>query len=91
MDPSLPRDIFQLKNQDTFREYALKVFHFQAERNPVYREYLQMLGNLGFRLYVLNEKPYGTVTLLEDPNALIASLPGRKYTDIVGVKGYQIQ
>ncbi|MGB7876799.1 MAG: FkbM family methyltransferase [Anaerolineales bacterium] len=53
-------------------------------------EYLQMLENLGFKLYVLNEKPHGSVTLLEDCNALIASLPGRKYTDIVGVKGYQI-
>jgi FkbM family methyltransferase len=55
------------------------------------QEYLQMLKNLGFRLYVLNEKPYGTVTPLEDPDALIASLPGRRYTDIVGIKGYQIQ
>jgi FkbM family methyltransferase len=55
------------------------------------QEYLQMLENLGFRLYVLNEKPRGTVTPLEDYEALIASLPGRKYTDIVGIKGYQTQ
>lgn len=53
-------------------------------------EYLQMLENLGFTLYVLNEKPHGTVTQLTDCEALIARLPGRKYTDIVGVKGYQI-
>ena len=56
--------------------------------NP--HEYLQMLENLGFTLYTLNERPYGSITPLEDCNALIASLPGRKYTDIVGVKGYQI-
>jgi hypothetical protein len=53
-------------------------------------EYLQMLTNLGFNLYTLNIKPYGSVTPLEDWGALIASLPGRKYTDIVGVKGYQL-
>jgi FkbM family methyltransferase len=53
-------------------------------------EYLQMLTNLGFTLYALNEKPYGSVTPLEDWNALIASLPERKYTDIVGVKGYNL-
>ena len=53
-------------------------------------EYLQMLTNLGFALHVLNEKPYGSVTPLKDWNALIASLPGRKYTDIVGVKGYNL-
>ena len=53
-------------------------------------EYLQMLTNLGFTLYVLNQKPHGSVTPLEDWNTLIARLPGRKYTDIVGVKGYQL-
>lgn len=53
-------------------------------------EYLQMLENLGFTLYVLNERPHGSVTLLSDYDTLIANLPGRKYTDIVGVKGYQL-
>jgi FkbM family methyltransferase len=52
--------------------------------------YLQMLENLGFRLYVLNEKPRGSITPLKDRDALIASLSGRKYTDIVGVKGYAL-
>jgi hypothetical protein len=53
-------------------------------------DYLQMLTNLGFTLYVLNEKPYGSVTPLADWDALIASLPERKYTDVVGVKGYPL-
>ncbi len=53
-------------------------------------EYLQMLEKLGFTLYVLNEKPRGSVTPLEDRDALITSLSGRKYTDIVGVKGYDL-
>ena len=51
-------------------------------------EYLQMLTDLGFTLYTLNEKPHGTVTPLEDWDALITGLSGRKYTDIVGFKGY---
>jgi FkbM family methyltransferase len=54
-------------------------------------EYLQMLTNLGFTLYILNQKPYGSVTPLEDWDSLISSLPERKYTDIVGVKGYQLR
>jgi FkbM family methyltransferase len=52
--------------------------------------YLQMLTDLGFTLYKLNQKPHGSVTPLEDWDALIAHLPGRKYTDIVGVKGYNL-
>ena len=54
-------------------------------------EYLHLLTNLGFTLYVLNEKPHGSLTLLEDWNRLIASLPERKYTDVVGVKGYSLE
>jgi len=50
-------------------------------------EYLQMLIDLGFTLHTLNEEPRGTVTPLEDWGALIARLPERKYTNIVGVKG----
>lgn len=53
-------------------------------------EYLQMLTDLGFMLYTLNEKPHGSVTPLADWDALIASLPERRYTDVVGVKGYTI-
>jgi FkbM family methyltransferase len=53
-------------------------------------EYLQMLSDLGFTLYTLNERPHGSVTPLEDWDVLIARLPGRKYSDIVGVKGYQL-
>jgi FkbM family methyltransferase len=53
-------------------------------------DYLHMLINLGFKLYVLNKKPYGSVTPLEDWDALISGLPGRRYTDVVGVKGYKL-
>ena len=53
-------------------------------------EYLQMLTDLGFTLYKLNRKPYGSVTPLGNWEAFIASLPGRKYTDIVGMKGYNL-
>ena len=60
----------------------------EAGGSPI--EYLQMLTNLGFTIHTLNKKPYGSVTPLTDWNALIASLPGRKYTDIVGVKGYDL-
>jgi len=53
-------------------------------------EYLQMLTDAGFTLYELNEKPRGMVVPLENWNRLIARLPERKYTNIIGVKGYQL-
>ena len=51
--------------------------------------YLQMLTDVGFTLYELKEKPRGMVIPLEDWDKLIARLPERKYTNIIGVKGYQ--
>ena len=54
------------------------------------KEYLQMLTDVGFKLYELKEKPRGMVMPLEDWDRLIARLPERKYTNIIGVKGYQL-
>ena len=44
MDPELKQAIFQIETDKAFRTTALKVFSFQAEYNPVYREYLDTLG-----------------------------------------------
>jgi hypothetical protein len=41
-------------------------------------------------LYELKEKPRGKVVPLEDWNQLIARLPERKYTNLIGVKGYDL-
>jgi len=52
--------------------------------------YLQMLTDVGFKLYELKERPRGVVMPLEDWDQLIARLPERKYTNIVGIKGYKL-
>jgi phenylacetate-coenzyme A ligase PaaK-like adenylate-forming protein len=44
MDPQISERIFQIKDHRTFRETALKVFYYQAEHCPVYRDYLRMMG-----------------------------------------------
>ncbi len=49
--------------------------------------YLQMLTDLGFRLYELKEKPRGAFVPLTDWDQMIQRLPGRKYANIIGVKG----
>ena len=52
------------------------------------KDYLQLLKDVGFTLFELKEKPRGKVVPLEDWGKLIARLPERKYTNIIGVKGY---
>lgn len=53
-------------------------------------EYLQMLVNMGFTLYELKERPRGMVVPLENWDRLVARLPERKYTNLIGVKGYEL-
>jgi len=58
MDPDLIQDIFQIKDHRTFRETALKVFHFQAEHIPVYRDYINGLGIVAAKIREVEEIPY---------------------------------
>jgi FkbM family methyltransferase len=54
------------------------------------RGYLQDLADLGFALYELKERPRGQIIPLEDWDTLINRLHGRKYTNLIAVKGYEI-
>jgi FkbM family methyltransferase len=53
-------------------------------------EYLEDLASLGFTLYELKERPRGRLVPLDDWEALVRRLPGRKYTNLIGVKGYPL-
>jgi FkbM family methyltransferase len=52
--------------------------------------YLDELASLGFTLYELKERPRGRLVPLGNWEALVRRLPGRKYTNLVGVKGYTL-
>jgi phenylacetate-coenzyme A ligase PaaK-like adenylate-forming protein len=44
MNTDLRERIFNNLNQKEFQETALEIFHFQADNNPVYKEFIQNLG-----------------------------------------------
>lgn len=44
MLPFNPEEIFDIENENQFNDFALKVFNYQAENNPVYKEFLFYLG-----------------------------------------------
>ena len=44
MEAGVRQGIFRIKDLRTFRAIALEVFHYQAEENPVYREFLLGIG-----------------------------------------------
>ena len=49
-------------------------------------EYLGMLRDLGFRLYQLSGNR-GTLTAIGTPEELVARTQGRRYANLVGLKG----
>ncbi|MCK5028050.1 MAG: acyltransferase [Bacteroidales bacterium] len=51
-------DIFSIQNDDQFTDLALKLFNYQAENNPVYKEYLFHLGTNISEIDTLNKIPY---------------------------------
>ena len=55
------------------------------------RAYLEELSELGFNLFELKERPRGKLVSLKDGEALIKSLMGRKYANLIGTKGIEIK
>jgi len=58
MDQAFIREIFNIKDDRTFRAAALKVFNFQAKHTPVYRDYLATMGIDPVRIREQEEIPF---------------------------------
>lgn len=55
MDPSR---IFGIKDNSTFNATALAIFHYQYERNPVYRQFCDYLGTRPDRIHRIDQIPF---------------------------------
>ncbi len=51
-------DIFSITSNDQFTDLALKIFNYQTENNPVYKEYLFHLGTNISEVDALNKIPF---------------------------------
>lgn len=54
------------------------------------QSYLDELSGLGFHLYELKERPRGKLVPLTDREKFIRKLKGRKYANMVGLKGIEL-
>ncbi|MDZ4715852.1 MAG: acyl transferase [Cytophagales bacterium] len=52
-------------NDQAFEEIALRLFHFQAEHNPVYKAYIALLGVVPDQVRSLREIPFLPITLFK--------------------------
>jgi FkbM family methyltransferase len=62
-----------------------------AEAGGDARGYLEELSELGFQLFELQERPRGKLVPLADRDGFIRALTGRKYANLIGLKGIEIK
>lgn len=66
-------DIF--KTDEYFEEIAFQVFHFQAENNTVYNEYLNYLGVIADNIDDINEIPFLPISFFKTHKVICNNFP----------------
>lgn len=72
--PRLRARVHEVSGTDDFEGLALDLFHLHAERNPVYRDYLQALAFKPERVRAATDIPCLPITLFRNQRVLIEGL-----------------
>jgi len=75
MTGDLPGLIFDQKDDTTFSDAALRIFRFQAERNPVYRQFISSLGKDAARIENILDIPFIPAGFFKSRTVAIENLP----------------
>jgi hypothetical protein len=75
MNRDLPGSIFSINNPGQFREAALQIFNFQAEKNSVYRDYISFLGRNALEIKAICSIPFLPVELFRTNRIITGDKP----------------
>ena len=75
MTGDLPDLIFDLKDPESFSGTALRIFKFQAGKNPIYRHFISSLGIDTGRIKNITEIPFLPAELFKSQIVAIENLP----------------
>ena len=70
--------IFDLKDNTSFTETALKIFRYQAEHNPVYRDFISSLGRPANRIRSINDIPFLPAGFFKSQSVIAGNMPVEK-------------
>ncbi len=70
--------IFRVNSPESFSETALKIFRFQADNNPVYKDFISRLGKTKEDINYLSEIPFMPVEFFRDQTVLVGNLSYEK-------------
>jgi phenylacetate-coenzyme A ligase PaaK-like adenylate-forming protein len=65
-----PSEIFDIADQKEFTRVCLDVFHHQAENNPVYKEFIDLLGRSPQKIQSIEEIPFLPIQFFKNRSVL---------------------
>lgn len=74
MTEDLPDLIFNLNDSSSFSDTALRVFRFQAEKNPVYRQFISALRRKPGDINTINDIPFIPAELFKSHTVAVENL-----------------
>jgi phenylacetate-coenzyme A ligase PaaK-like adenylate-forming protein len=66
LEKSFKTEILQISNESEFSAFALQLFKYQAEYNPVYKNFLAHLGRNPAEIHLLKEIPFIPVSFFKN-------------------------
>ncbi len=87
MSPDFTDKIFEIKNQAGFLEKSLDIFRYQAENNPVYREFINQPGITNRVIDSLNGIPFLPVKFFRNFKVIAGTKTPEVVFESSGTKG----
>ncbi|MGE0090476.1 MAG: acyltransferase [Bacteroidales bacterium] len=87
MNQELIKSIFSIKNMDEFESLCLKIFSFQAQSNPVYKEFLYHLNIDPLKINTLNKIPFLPIDFFKSRRVISGSNSSEKVFFSSGTTG----
>lgn len=83
-------DIFTIKNTSQFNKLAIEIFNYQAENNPVYKEYLLHLGTVISAVKTIQDIPFLPIEFFKSHEVKTGSNKTKKTFYSSGTTGSKI-
>jgi phenylacetate-coenzyme A ligase PaaK-like adenylate-forming protein len=87
MKPEITDRIFNIANQEDFRECALEIFRIQSEDNPVYKDFIKNLKIDPLTIKYPEEIPFLPVSFFKSQKIISGSRPYEKIFESSGTTG----
>jgi len=87
MMAALKDRIFNIKNQDDFKEAALRIFNYQYENNPVYKEFITALGKDKESIKTIADIPFLPVEFFRNHKIITGREPVQMIFESSGTTG----